>query len=104
MQHLYKFMLTDNSNILMAQQILAVKKEKHKHSKCFVSSCPLEITCSVALCFLKTLLVVTNASPTEKAYTCISFINNFQIIYVFDLNIKDQFFCISYTEKIWILK
>ena len=57
MQHLYKFMLTDNSNILMAQQILAVKKEKHKHSKCFVSSCPLEITCSVALSFLKTLLV-----------------------------------------------
>ena len=56
MQHLYKFMLTDNSNILMAQQILAVKKEKHKHSKCFVSSCTLEITCSVALSFLKTLL------------------------------------------------
>ena len=42
----------------MAQQILAVKKEKQKHSKCFVSSCPLEITCSVALSFLKTLLVV----------------------------------------------
>ena len=41
----------------MAQQILAVKKEKQKHSKCFVSSCPLEITCSVALSFLKTLLV-----------------------------------------------
>ena len=59
MQHLYKFMLTDNSNILMAQQILAVKKEKHKHSKCFVSSCPLEITCSVALSFLKTLLVLS---------------------------------------------
>ena len=50
-------MLNDNSNILMAQQILAVKKEKQKHSKCFVSSCPLEITCSVALSFLKTLLV-----------------------------------------------
>ena len=39
-----------------------------------------------------------NASPTE-AYSCISFINNFKVIYVFDLKIKDQSFCISYTEK-----